>query len=69
MDLRYKTEWHKEINNGLLPLLELPNGELVKESDVIAEFADDYSRDGLQLLPKDPEQKAKVSNLPAKKLG
>jgi glutathione S-transferase len=36
VDLQVKAEWHKEINGGLLPLMETPAGTIIYESAVIA---------------------------------
>lgn len=39
VDLRVKAEWHTNINGGGVPLLETPDGTIIYESTVIAEFA------------------------------
>ena len=62
MELREKTHWHIELNGGGIPLLELPNGRIVKESAVIAEYAEECSSDGLQLYPENPEERAEVGD-------
>lgn len=36
MDLNEKAQWHKDFNNGFVPVLETPEGTLIKESGVIA---------------------------------
>lgn len=55
MDLKQKAKWHLEINNGLVPILELPTGEIIIESYVIQMWAHEMGKDeGLQLLSKDP---------------
>ena len=34
-----KRQWHKDINNGFVPILELPDGTLIRESGIVAEYA------------------------------
>lgn len=51
-DLRVKAKWHQEINGGLVPLLETPDGRIVFESAVLAEFAWNYGGDkGMPIWP------------------
>ena len=45
-DLVTKAEWHKNFNGGLVPVLETPAGELMKESQVIMSFAENLKDDG-----------------------
>lgn len=33
-----RTKWHYEVNNGFVPILQLPNGKLLTESAIIMEF-------------------------------
>lgn len=53
VDLRVKAQWHLDINGGLVPLLENPDGKIVYESAVIAEFAWNFAPpdQGLPLWP------------------
>ena len=48
-----KAEWHTAINNGLVPLLEAPDGTIIYESAVIADFCSDFApaSQGLSLWP------------------
>jgi glutathione S-transferase len=62
VDLRVKAEWHKEINGGLVPLLETPDGAIIFESAVIAEFASSYQ--GSKGIPVWPHE-AKPGDLAA----
>ena len=39
MELDNKAQWHKDINGGLVPILETPKGDIVNESAVIMQFA------------------------------
>lgn len=41
MDLGKKTQWHKDINGGLAPILEFPDGTIVLESKIIMEYAEE----------------------------
>jgi|EP00670_Eutreptiella_braarudii_P010276 glutathione S-transferase len=58
VDLNEKAQWHLDFNNGFVPVLETPAGDLIKESGVVAQFAHDYSSEGFDLWPKDPTQAA-----------
>jgi len=61
MDLNQKAQWHLDFNGGMVPILETPAGDLIKESGVIAMFAHDQGKDhGFDLFPKDPIQAAKL---------
>lgn len=66
-DLRVKAEWHKDFNGGLIPVLEAPDGTMVKESAVIANFAVDFAPkgQGITLWPseeKESDQAASFEN-------
>ena len=39
--MRGKATWHTQINGGLIPILELPNGEQIFESKVLMEYANE----------------------------
>ena len=39
VDLNEKATWHKEFNNGFIPVLEVPSGELFPESTIVMEYA------------------------------
>ena len=50
-----KATWFKEANGGMVPLMELPTGELIPESGVIAQFAiEKNAGKGIDLVPTDP---------------
>ena len=36
MDLNQKAQWHLDFNGGMVPVLETPQGDLIKESGIIA---------------------------------
>lgn len=53
-------EWYKEKSpNQKVPLLELPDGRLIWESAVIAEYAEEACN-GPALMPEDPVQRAYI---------
>ena len=61
VDLNNKAGWHKELNGGLVPILETPQGDLIIESGIIAQFALESKPDsGINLVPSDPIQAAKM---------
>lgn len=45
MNLQHRTKWHYEVNNGFVPILELPGGILITESLNILEFIDRLTGD------------------------
>ena len=50
--LNKKAEWHLNFNEGMVPILETPNGDLIKESGVIMAFAHESGTGAT--IPKDP---------------
>ena len=59
VDLGKKTQWHIDINGGLVPITELPNGAIITESKVQMDFVEDaYPGQGYSLLPEDPVKRA-----------
>jgi glutathione S-transferase len=60
VDLTTKNKWHKNINGGLVPFIELPDGKIIVESDVVSEWAQNYSKDGVDLLPGNEENQKKL---------
>lgn len=53
LDLTVKNKWHLDINNGFIPILELPSGEFVTDSLVIADWVQNKTEEGLNLYPGD----------------
>lgn len=50
-----------DLNGGLIPVLEFPDGTMIYESRIIMELAEDLNKDkGLQLYSKDPIETAKI---------
>ena len=62
VDLNEKAEWHLAFNNGFIPVLEVPSGELFPESDINSNYALDVAgpNQGLKLIPDDPVLAAKM---------
>lgn len=60
IDLNEKGQWHVDFNNGMVPVLEVPSGELIPESGIAAEYALQVAgpNQGLKLIPDDPVQAA-----------
>jgi len=57
-----KAEWHKAFNEGLIPILESPDGTMVNESGVIANFAIDFAPEGqgMKLWPHEGAPKGDI---------
>ena len=55
VDMKNKAKWHVDFNGGLLPVLQATDGAMLKESDVIFNFAHDFAPvdQGLKLYPTD----------------
>jgi len=61
VDLGKKTPWHIEINGGMVPVWELPDGTILTESKVLMDYVEEaYPDQGYSLLPKDPVLRAKM---------
>lgn len=43
LDFAFKAQWHMDFNGGTVPILEAPDGTLLKDSQVIAQFACDFA--------------------------
>ena len=43
MNIGDKAQWHLDINKGMVPVLETPDGTIIIESAVISQFAADYA--------------------------
>ena len=41
LNLRDKTQWHKDINGGLVPILELPDGTIILDSKIIMDYVNE----------------------------
>lgn len=56
VDLTNKAQWHLDFNNGFLPVLEVPSGELIPESQIIADYSLQVAQpnQGEKLIPDDP---------------
>ena len=47
VDLGKKTQWHIDINGGMVPVFELPNGAIITESKVQMDFLEGGSSKSL----------------------
>ena len=45
VNLERRTKWHYELNQGFVPILELPTGEVICESAIIMDFCDKLTGD------------------------
>ena len=61
MDLHSKAKWHMDVNGGLVPLLEMPDGQFFIESKILMELANDLAGPdkGFDLYSKDYRVAAK----------
>lgn len=59
VDLTHKNPWHININNGLVPFLEIPDGEIITESLNISDWIHDNSQQGVDLYPGDESNRQK----------
>jgi glutathione S-transferase len=61
MDLKTKAQWHVDYNGGMVPVLETPSGQLIKESAIIAQLAVEIGKGkGIDLVSSDPFVAAKL---------
>lgn len=60
MDMGVKAQWHTDFNGGTTPVLETPQGELIKESAIIQQFAIEKTQMGVPLIPRIPIEAAKM---------
>ena len=59
MDLESKAAWHLELNDGIIPVLEIPDGTLIHESRAIMQYASDLGGEkGLRLYDQDIKKRA-----------
>lgn len=62
IDLTHKNKWHLDINGGLVPFLELPDGKIITESLDIADWLQDHTADGVNLYPGDDSNRQKIKD-------
>ncbi len=61
MDLDKKAQWHIDFNGGAVPIMETPDGDLIKEINVIADFANEKGQhNGVDLFPRNLTISAKL---------
>ena len=58
-----KAQWHLDFNNGFLPVLEAPSGDMVNESGVLMEMASNLASkgQGLPLWPHEAEAEGDIA--------
>ncbi len=53
--------WHINLNGGLVPILETPAGDFIRESSIISQLAVELGKDqGIEIVPSDPIAAAKM---------
>jgi glutathione S-transferase len=62
LDLTAKNSWHMDINKGLVPIVELPDGKIIYESLDTSDWVQEYSKDGVDLYPGDSDNKQKLKD-------
>ena len=60
IDLTTKNQWHLDINGGLVPFIELPDGKIIIESLDVSEWAQNNSDKGVNLFPDDESNKEAI---------
>jgi len=58
VNLKHRAKWHYILNNGFVPILELPDGHLIFESDIIINLVDALFKKK-PLWNEDPVERAK----------
>ena len=67
VDMTDKPEWFVKVG-GKVPLLETTEGDLIPESDILVQYAIEFSSEGISLLPKQNIiEAAKIRNYTKKK--
>lgn len=61
IDLTTKNQWHLDINKGLVPIIELPDGTIIHDSLVITEWLDKTYPDSHTLYPGDADELRKLN--------
>jgi len=58
MNLKHKAQWHLDINNGMIPVMEQPDGTILHESAVLMDFAVNSAPkgQGIHLWPHEAAQ-------------
>jgi glutathione S-transferase len=61
-----KTQWHKDINGGQIPILELQDGTIILNTQHIMDYAEEaYPDKGYSMLHPDPVKRALARNAEA----
>jgi len=59
VELNGKPDWFVE-TGGVVPVLETPEGDLIPESDIVVQYALDSTKGGIELVPEDLVEAAKM---------
>ena len=41
-----KAQWHKDFNGGMIPIMETPQGDMIPESGIVAQYAIEANPEG-----------------------
>jgi glutathione S-transferase len=63
VDLTHKNAWHMDINQGLVPIVELTDGKILTESLDTSDWVQDYSKEGVDLYPGDETHKQQLKDI------
>ena len=59
VNLERRAKWHYLLNEGFVPILEVPTGQTIFESRIIMDYLEHaYSREGVKLYLDCPEERA-----------
>jgi glutathione S-transferase len=59
MNLERRSKWHYLLNEGFVPILEVPSGHTILESRIIMDYLElAYSKEGVKLYSGNPEERA-----------
>jgi len=59
VNLERRNKWHYQLNGGFVPILELPSGQVILESDIIMNYIDFAYPEKKPLWSSDPAQRAR----------
>lgn len=63
VDLTHKNAWHMDINQGLVPIVELTDGKIMIESLDTSDWVQDYTKEGVDLYPGDEAHKQQLKDI------
>ena len=62
LDLTAKNKWHMDINEGLVPIIELPNGEIIHDSLDICQYINNNYKNDVEFYPGDEANKKLIND-------